>query len=1117
MDHIPYPSTSDLPGLEVPLLCRSKLFNTSNIDESVSFSLHSSSTIDRPDLSDRGYSIKRESGLLLEDRQKVPKQPEAQLSVQASTEAFDTPKDWTDTFWEYPKQQGWLPDDSQSQWFLCTPEEAARRAQNWFYLHLLNSILGVRMTAHLISRTSTKTGELIVDSSLLPQLLHGWESRIRQSRKGGLAETNEARFDEKYFEKVLALLIRVLGECNNLDERLEPSRTVSFSVKILVETLATKVWRITRDGAATQWKIWKLGPTPLLEERMALAGWCRFQIARLWYQHLPSTVYYLSSLPHRTTFGGSAHFECTSDRCTSAGVDPVTYEPRHRITCLPNHRNCSMIGVDTARVAEIILQGSIPLIEIHPGLDGAVTLDVVPHNSSLRYVAISHVWSGGLGNARANAMRTCQLRYLHSLLLRLRENGDDDLDRRQGARKIQDSVDDYRYKWGFERKRMPLYLWIDTLCIPVGEPYKTAYTKTLYRMAQLYIAAQCVLVLDPELQHVNHRAIPKEQTFAQIMCSAWNSRSWTFQEACMARIWFIQFADGYFAVDRKYFEFQKASEKLDEDIEDVNPTTTLSSNFPTAMNMSEPQVRLMDDVSYWFREMPVIVKIKNRDPRELMHKLEDWKNFALAWNGLRTRSTTKADDLLGILAVVVDLSAGEILKLPPESRLKAILRSQSTLPLPLLYQSTPKLLDNKGFDTWAPSGIKGDRLDLHSGYVTLSSKGLLLDPGKWAQLCIPQAILVDSYPVSSRFLQVSISGTQTVHIVELLLSGTSLLPDSPVCSLCFIFHDHLTVNDPNIGTFAPGACLVIHSLTRSNYQASYLCPIRVFGSESTTLHLYDASMKRVEAQPARLAVSGSVVDWQTHSIFIDSDFSAWPGPSPHVSKRSGSKFVVIRNASVWCQLSYNAIAHGPYVIAFSIYFARRQNTRARRIAWVLLSRWLCLVVESFWEGAILVVWDHRRAVRWSDRLYGTFTKSRSRQLKSLTQYPMILFKVLLLTAALVFTVLYRSHKQSSWMKVSAIMLFCDTGLSSAYVSLLIYLIFKYANGQYRPFTITFFTNLPEDPFEYADSTLQYWEKEFRPDVDNSIGVFLERGLKADFWINCLLTLLGYIPGIIHAL
>ncbi|EHK39638.1 hypothetical protein TGAM01_v202755 [Trichoderma gamsii] len=32
-----------------------------------------------------------------------------------------------------------------------------------------------------------------------------------------------------------------------------------------------------------------------------------------------------------------------------------------------------------------------------------------------------------------------------------------------------------------------------------------------------------------------------------------------------------------------------------------------------------------------------------------------------------------------------------------------------------------------------------------------------------------------------------------------------------------------------------------------------------------------------------------------------------------------------------------------------------------------------------------------------------------------------------------------------------------------------------------------------------------------------VGVFLERGCGADFLINILLTILGYIPGIIHAL
>ncbi|KAL2171022.1 hypothetical protein VTG60DRAFT_4037 [Thermothelomyces hinnuleus] len=32
-----------------------------------------------------------------------------------------------------------------------------------------------------------------------------------------------------------------------------------------------------------------------------------------------------------------------------------------------------------------------------------------------------------------------------------------------------------------------------------------------------------------------------------------------------------------------------------------------------------------------------------------------------------------------------------------------------------------------------------------------------------------------------------------------------------------------------------------------------------------------------------------------------------------------------------------------------------------------------------------------------------------------------------------------------------------------------------------------------------------------------LGVFLERGCNVDFFINILLTILGYLPGIVHAL
>lgn len=32
-----------------------------------------------------------------------------------------------------------------------------------------------------------------------------------------------------------------------------------------------------------------------------------------------------------------------------------------------------------------------------------------------------------------------------------------------------------------------------------------------------------------------------------------------------------------------------------------------------------------------------------------------------------------------------------------------------------------------------------------------------------------------------------------------------------------------------------------------------------------------------------------------------------------------------------------------------------------------------------------------------------------------------------------------------------------------------------------------------------------------------VGVFLQVGLKPQFWLNVLLTLLGYVPGVIHAI
>ncbi|KAL8654999.1 MAG: hypothetical protein Q9210_001161 [Variospora velana] len=878
MDHIPYPLTSDLPRLEVPLLCSPKLSDALCVDDITPSGLQRSRTNARPSGTDCSRSDQAELGPLAEDNQENPRQSIPEASVQGITATPETPDKWTNAFWEYPERQGWLTDGSQPYWFRCSGEEvAAARAQQWLYFHLLESFLGVRVPVHTMSRPSPCSGQMIMDSSALPELLKGWRPRTKR----GHGETGEALLSQSEADEGLWLLTRALGECNNLDEQMEPSRTIAFSIRVLIEMLAEAISPYSIDNSVEKWTIWDLGPTSLLSDRMAAAGWCRFRIAKLWYQHRPSTMYYISSLPERATFGGNKHDTCTTERCTSATIDPITYEPRHWKTCssaVANSKTCSMVGVDTACVASMILEDSFPLIEIQTHTDGGIELKVHKYKMGLRYVAVSHVWSGGLGNAKANSMRSCQLGYLRKLLHDLRGSGDDDLDRRHGSRKLDDSIDDLRVRFGFSRKEMPLLIWIDTLCIPVGPQHSIAYTKTLQRMAQIYVTAQCTVVLDPELQEMNHRPLQVEQTYAHILCSSWQSRSWTFQEACMARIWFVQFADGYFAVDQHY---QQAFKKHNGVLEVSGSDTQLPA------------------LARWFCEMPVLAKIRYEDPRELMSKLEDWQNFALAWNGLRDRSTTKPEDLYGIIAVVVDLSAGDILKLPREERLKAIFRSQTTLPLPLLYQNSPKILDNKGRSTWAPSGIGGDRLNLHSGYVTVGTEGLSIEPGRWINMNRPQAILIDPPSTCNRMLEVEVTENGARHIIELVPDSSCSEVESQQSSLCCIYDNTLLRHTPEGGTFAPGVCLRIKSLEGHVYHASYLCSIKrprapsasVSGALGTTGQLTDPNAEQI---------SGTLLDWQKHSIVVETD---WPSPLPHVSKRSLSKRVIIRNTSNWIELS----------------------------------------------------------------------------------------------------------------------------------------------------------------------------------------------------------------------
>lgn len=847
MDHVPYPSSSQLPPIEVPFLCK-------NGREQFNQKAGRSCTV-----TDEG-GASAINHLWTEDNSGNPTSTIARYknadasgplhfgTVLPDHSGYTSTSDWTIDFWKYPEQQGWCAL-SRGSWLSPYPELTAGRAQEWLYVELLRRFIGQPIEITKFSRQSRRGEPKVLDSSLLPDLLTQWTTRNPRSDVGGQFYINA--IDEKAEKQnlVLSLLARVAAECNRLDDVPEPCQSTSLAIRILVDTLTNAVYKIANVPAINIPSNLKLRSNPLLKRRFLSNGWCPRQIALLSGRYSPTTTYYLSSLPRLTTFGGVKHHHCNEDRCASASVDPATYVHQHTEGCSTATHDCRMVGVSSARIAECIEGGHIPLIKFEELSDGILQPEVVKFRSDLQYVALSHVWSGGLGNVEANSMFSCQLRKIHDLLRTIQDNGDDDLDRDRGPRKLQGSKRDVKEVLGIPIKRQPVLLWIDTLCVPVGQQYVAMRQKAIAQMAQIYVQAQCVLVLDPELPQFTFRGLSREQIFASVLCSAWNSRSWTLQEACMARVFYVQFADGYYVLDQDWHDFMKG----------LTVAVDYGSRESIVQSISaEMRDSLMLEVSDWFRQMPVMTKIRNFDSRTLMTKSEDWQNFSRVWNALRTRSTTKTDDLYGIIAIMVDLSAYEILKLDPRERMKAVLRSQSSLPLSLLYQNCTKLVDSKGIPSWAPSELAGGHLEMNTGFMDLEDDGLLIDsrrPGT-AQHVWPGAYLFSTDSPISLSLDLRIPDSESILHLEICSSSKE---KDKVTTGTWIMLIH---NGPNHGHSlqgVPGALLSVSSMQDSQYRTAYFSPINVISKNTGPTVEEDSigravpdSMQPVEAQPIPL-------------------------------------------------------------------------------------------------------------------------------------------------------------------------------------------------------------------------------------------------------------------------
>ncbi|KAL8962014.1 MAG: hypothetical protein Q9193_001517 [Seirophora villosa] len=388
--------------------------------------------------------------------------------------------------------------------------EIAAFVQSWLYFAFLREVTGETATGEQMSREGTE-GRRVISTAGLETLLGAWT--VRFSGSHDIVQTM------KRLDNLCELLIDHSNMCRSVyffcPEVMDVS--ILLAIAVLAERLNAAFFDL--DAHLGLEKPAKL-PYPWRKEEiddcgqfilktLRARGWCPYDVRKLDAEIAEiSILYYYSNL--KAPRSSKNHSECSRDRCLAMSTNPSTYRPSH----LREGCSCPLLFADQKEVAQILEQGSIPLISMVPDLEHeTLRISVKDLAQGHRFVAISHVWAEGSGNVKDNALQRCLLQEISELVRIL--------------------------PW--ERGSSDFAFWIDTLCVPVRPP--ELQTLALDKMRIPYERADQVLVLDSHLRSLQSSTLSPTELFAQVSCSSWMRRLWTLQEGKLAKKLWFQFAD----------------------------------------------------------------------------------------------------------------------------------------------------------------------------------------------------------------------------------------------------------------------------------------------------------------------------------------------------------------------------------------------------------------------------------------------------------------------------------------------------------------------------------------------------------------------------------------------
>ncbi|KAL8974381.1 MAG: hypothetical protein Q9197_001376 [Variospora fuerteventurae] len=601
--------------------------------------------------------------------------------------------------------------------------------------------------------------------------------------------------------------------------------------------------------------------------KMLDANRCQAQVGTFFRLYTPFLNHYVSGMPCHAS--QNDHEQCSWDGCVGNNVREASYKTQH----VQQICSCNSIGPDPRQLHQLVRNNAIPLIELNI-VSGQPRIKLVPAQLGTKYVTLSHVWAGGLGNFKENRLPICQLLRLYDLLNRLdnfRPSSPGPLlfQFQQAAwftlttrtllgtwallntawLRVWDFIAQVvRGNNSIDEAKLcrPMYFWMDTLCVPVDPQESPLRRKAIGNMALIYAAGQRCLVLDPELQHISMQGLTLTQLNAHVLCSTWLTRSWTFQEAKLSREWYAQFEDGLY-----------------------NPNCTENAAlhhhlYADWVTRQDDAHSLASEMISWYHNMPAVRQLSITANQSARLLSDATHSFITVWNHLVSRSTSKMEDVHGIMANTLDLSAVEILALPVQERMKAILRTQESLPAALIYNSAPKINDTRC--RWVPLYPYETYFSDRYGVLIPSTNGFLLDKSRGN----PVGFLVD--PSVPRFEKICLAescGSSPLWITFLAEpNGPPISFEAPgdTLKVCYVVgHLEKSTKYQNLGRRFTGARFALRKV------------------EGKTLHLvYEYSFlyshqprKYFELRETFETISAERTDADAE-FYVESDLQSWP-------------------------------------------------------------------------------------------------------------------------------------------------------------------------------------------------------------------------------------------------